>query len=1364
MEAAGDIAGPNIVTPLGGPGKKRSNRPRDDSDARNDSRDPGPQGAVNSVPEIIDPASLPNKVEPLGKVEPVSPVSSSWKHYLDSKAQISPVSSLESGTHYAPKKTRREAAGEEERRQHEDAGEERRRRKAAKEERLRFKAAEEGKRRREAANEEDRRRVKDVVSSPEEPKYTAFAEPGLNGMLHGPQPESGKYHALVMAENQGAAGNHGDNGLLSFSSGLPYLASEPRSRPATPLDLKQDSKISGALGSRKGMPDPARPQKIAKKKGRTSRDDVETWDPTSRSHSADEMHNRAQAAGDLEPAKQDETPYSGVEAPDARLDNISRSSNSRAEDRALGDRDAEIEKRKVRNPEAKKRAQERRQRKVKKREERKNRDNVDSYEIHPAEDRADEHDVSRTPSSTALHHAAPYEEHGKDPVAGGAPSPKLSTRLGSSPRIETRSTPAQIPKNVPSWNRDLGKRVSSDEAVPYKPRKQPKDFTIPSESQSTDDAHNRTNDVRDTVSVQGAIVSSREIPNGEGGSHEGRDAAARRSSEQKERSERRGKRGEQTNPQQSPAPKQKQKGGADDGVSGASRESSPSRLDYSADKTKKDVRSSSNDDLYALPSDSEPPPGHGQTSRKGRRHDAAKKDRNASRRSSTLGSDLATDVEAVHFKRRGSEQDLLRPPKATGRVNSEHKSKRERNTSGGLSLSDRSREKRGDLSDSDDDEPLYDPSASRDGKWKSATPPTPTKEPLVGLDDLLNATGKPFTSTLPLRGKATVSPAKPSFKSWIGNVSAQPLGFGIILALAAVGVLGFGSGGSGGSGLTSLAGGGIFLVALAALGLWAWYKNGIKLDKQRDTAAAEDTDPLEGGKETADGDNKRKDDGCGDSPSDSDDDDKEGKGGRKGKHSRNLSDGEVDGHDRNRATSEKCHLLHQQAEDRALELFPGVQRDLVLNALEDYTRAPWPKPEDSIRSIKILKKAAKEIWKEENPHERDYSKHFEPFRNALEEEARKLFAGLLSCSGAYLSGNLLRVELMAEAPMAIRVTAFPGERLFARPGGNREDGVKQSFHREKQNWFEGLTTLCRMKKGWDKLMLLDLSEMPPIEIVCIRPPADFTPNEFERIKKLRVGSPEYKKEKYKFARACSVQRKVGDYAQGDRREWLLKLFEETLPFCLQPDFLPHLRCQAEELGWNDLSSTSTLRHIPCFGDVIEAIQDYMKRHELGMLDVGPCIPLAKDGIRTEKSLLKKVAGKISFRELQVQILRLGLGDPSKLRQGGFSEANEVARTMCDPAVGALDLFQPRPDVAARSFLLETVNKEQVETFKEHVESDFTRWIIDNVVVAEKILSLMKRAHYALPGQRPCPRIWPERDECRKLDERLAARLQEMSVK
>ncbi|KAJ9117649.1 hypothetical protein QFC22_004500 [Naganishia vaughanmartiniae] len=756
--------------------------------------------------------------------------------------------------------------------------------------------------------------------------------------------------------------------------------------------------------------------------------------------------------------------------------------------------------------------------------------------------------------------------------------------------------------------------------------------------------------------------------------------------------------------------------------------------------------------------DSDQQPGRSQTSGKGHIHDADSKNRNP-----PPDFEDPTGVDSAHSDGAGAKQDS---PKATGRDKSTPLSRRESESSSPPSTS-RSPVRKEDPHDSDSSYEIRDdPPASSN----SAKPPTTTKSP---AEDPLRASDKSSgASPPPPISKPTGSPAITGLKMWIANLSSQRLGVGIALAVAIVCVLSSGSGGPSGSGLTRLAGGGIFLVALAAIGLWAWYQNSSK-GKERERNS------VEGSTDSVDGRNKERDGDGGDDPSDSEDEgnDGNGKGDRKGKHSRNLSNGRTDSHDRDRDMSEKCHMLHQQAEDRARELFPEVPRHLVLNALDVYAKAPWTKTTTEVRTenskdrtrtrtktedgIRELEKAVKEVWKE-NPHGKSFSKHFEQLDHQLREEARELFAGLLSCNGAYLSGDLFRVELMLEVPIAIRVTTFPGERLIARPGENKKDGVKQSYHKEKENWYKGLETLSMMKKRWDKLPLPDVPEMPPVEIVCVRPPADFTPNEFERIRRLEVDSSAYRKEKRAFGRACSAQRNAGDFAQGPRREWILDLLLTTRPDCVQIDFLPHRRHQAEILAWNDLSSTSTFRHIGRFVDVIGALSDYTSKHELGMLDVGPCLPLTKDGVRTSASLLEKFAGKFSFKTARVKILRVGLEDPSVLRPD-FSEANEVAMTLCDLEVEALDMFQPLSEGAIPSFLLETVNMEQVETYKKTVASEFERRLISNLYVATKLLHFMGQSYYALPNQRPCPRIWPP-GEWQILDDRVAAVLKEKAGK
>lgn len=766
--------------------------------------------------------------------------------------------------------------------------------------------------------------------------------------------------------------------------------------------------------------------------------------------------------------------------------------------------------------------------------------------------------------------------------------------------------------------------------------------------------------------------------------------------------------------------------------SGSSKTSTSSRISQDGKE---------NDDLYTSSSDSYPQPSRSHASGKDGPHNVASKNRETSQPSP----EPASNGRPGNLRKRSERSDSVKDQhllKSEPKRDSETRDKRHANPPDNHS----------DNYNGSNDRTAFGSSASPAAKGKSSPPPATNVDPRVGSKDTPDSAS---SSPPPSKPNLTASPAKARLKSWMRNLSSQRLGMGIFVALVGVCILSIGSSGSGGSGLTSLAGGGIFLVVLAALGLWAWYKNGKTSREEQDASATEEKGAVGGDEELANGNNKGKDEDGDDNSSDSDDDHDKANGDRNSKDGRNTSNGKDDpaaDHDRNRDLLKKCQLLHKQAEDRALKLFPDVPRNLVLDALDDYTRAPWTEAEP--RSIKELKKADKDVWKKKNPHaEKSYSRYFGPLHNELRKEAKNLFAGLLRCNGAYLSGDQFRVELMFEEPIAIRVTAFPGERLT----------VKPSFEKEQELWYQGLDTLISMKKCWDDLRVPDLPNMPPIETTCIRPPADFTLNEFDRICGLREGSRAYNRELKGFVQACSVERHIGEFATGHRRAWILDLFIKTRPSCIQIDFLPHRRYQAVDLDWNVLSSTSTSRHIDRFGDVIRAIEDYTRKNSLEMLDVGPCLPLNKSGIQSTESLLKKVAGQFSFTQVKVRILRLGLEDPSITGQGKFSEANDVAKTLCNPEVDALDLFQPRPETAVKSFLLDTVNEEQAETFKMHVASEFERRIVDNVDVAQKLLHFMRLAHHSVRNQRPCPHTWSEQ-EYKRLEERLAVRLSEKSAK
>lgn len=806
--------------------------------------------------------------------------------------------------------------------------------------------------------------------------------------------------------------------------------------------------------------------------------------------------------------------------------------------------------------------------------------------------------------------------------------------------------------------------------------------------------------------------------------------------------------------------------GNESGDRDGSATSSPARK---TKKLKNHAQLSSDDDFYASQSASEQSGDRRRTLRRASGNNAVSSSNSRSFNKSTSGLEL-NDLPAASpsLSERSASEETRRLPKRrmpSRRANSKPKSLRESDTG----KKGRTRDKiKGEISDSDSDDGIVsDSSPSPVDKGKPSIRFAKTKEPLVGSKHTGRAGEKPVHSAL--QPESTASPVGAKLKSWIQNILSQPLTMGIVFALAVGCVLSFGAGGSGGSDLTSLAGGGMLLIVIVALGLWAWYGHARPLSgEEHDVTATKDKDASKGHSDPA-GSNKKDTVGdADDDPSSSEDDDKEGKGYRKGKSRGNPGDNKSEGlardHARSRDMSERFNRLWKNAEDHAYEFFPDINHHLVRKVLNDYTQAPWTEPTDS---IKELERADIEVWKteEKRPGGDDFSKRFDSRLVKLRKEARKLFAGLMSCSGAYLSGDQMRVELMSNASkVAIRLTAFPGERLSARPGTNDRDAITHAFDREKLNFHKGLNTLSLMKEGWSDLPIPHLSEMPPIEIVCIRPPADFTPNEFDEISGLKIGTVPYNKKRRRFGRTCSAERTIGEYAQGYRQNWIVLLLKETQPERISIDFLPHRRFQAEQLDWNDLSSTSTRRHIHRFDDVIDAVEHYTKTHELRVLDIGPCIPLDKNGIRTQESVLEKFAGKFSFRRVKdVEILRIGLDDPSIWRDGFFNEAAEVAKTLCTPGVGVLDLFQPRPEGQASKFLLEAVNNAQVESFKKCIDFHFSHRLDQKLDMAGKLVNFCWRADYLLPDQHFPENMWADA-ECRRLEGQLTAHRKKAATK
>ncbi|KAJ9115541.1 hypothetical protein QFC24_006951 [Naganishia onofrii] len=1226
-----------------GPGKKRG--PKTVHVQLADSQPP--EGPVNPTPSRLQHAP---------ENQDVSSLNTPGNHAQDADKynDVSPVPlshpqphtgiSTESGTQHDLKDTRRREAAEEEERQGKAVEAEPRRREVEENE--------EGKKEDERHRDKPRRRHQDASSIPDKPKHVAYADSQPNYEIHEPKPIPFKSRLPEIPD---------DSAILSFSSGLPYLAgksveNEPQSsrtgttHSAIPVTINQDALTDNGFGTSTPENDPF----LSRERDPYLRQVVTSYGVTDSTFVSYKMQQHEPER--TLPALHRRAKTKDLAPPPAKIlqqKDIDRSQNAGTQSK-VQTKDLKGSRRKVENT-------------------------IGVEEPKTGQSRSKGRERQQT-SIGGPHNRPPLESPGG--TRSGVP-------IGRSP--------------TPIKERTKSKRHA---------RSPSKDYIHPSSS--------------DTGNIDSTNASGR-APQ-----IEAREMNVNPSAELERAS---------SKPNARRTPKDPKRA---DSARTAKNKSASSKISTSS-RIFQDGKE--NDGLYTSSSDSYPQPSRSHASGNDDLHNVASKNRETSQSSPEPASNGRPGTSHERSERSDSVKDQHLPKEPVVEFKPKLESKTRNGRNANLPDSD------SDNYSGSDDRAAFGSSASLAAKGKSSPPPATNIDPRVGFKDTPDSAS---SSPPPSKPNLTASPAKAGLKSWMRNLSSQRLGMGIFVALVGVCILSMGSSGSGGSGLTSLAGGGIFLVVLAALGLWAWYKNGKTSRKEQDASATEEKDAVGGNAELADGNNKGKDEDGDDNSSDSDDDHDKANGDRKSKDGRNTSNGKMDDHaadhDHNRDLLKKCQLLHKQAEDRALKLFPDVPRNLVLDALDDYTRAPWTEAEP--RSIKELKKADKDVWKKKNPHaEKSYSRHFGPLQDELRKEAKKLFAGLLRCNGAYLSGDQFRVELMFEAPIAIRVTAFPGERLT----------VKPSVEKEQERWYKGLDTLISMKKCWDDLRVPDLPNMPPIETICIRPPADFTLNKFERICGLRVGTRAYHQELKEFVQACSVERHIGEFATGHRRAWILDLFLKTRPSCIQIDFLPHRRYQAVDLDWNVLSSTSTSRHIDRFGDVIRAVEDYTRKNSLEMLDVGPCLPLNKSGIQSTESLLKKVAGQFSFAQVKVRILRLGLEDPSIMGPGKFSEANDVAKTLCNPEVDALDLFQPRPDTAAKSFLLDTVNEEQAKTFKKHVASEFERRIVDNVDMAQKLLHFMRLAHHSVRNQRPCPHTWTEQ-EYKRLEERLAVRLSERSAK
>lgn len=424
--------------------------------------------------------------------------------------------------------------------------------------------------------------------------------------------------------------------------------------------------------------------------------------------------------------------------------------------------------------------------------------------------------------------------------------------------------------------------------------------------------------------------------------------------------------------------------------------------------------------------------------------------------------------------------------------------------------------------------------------------------------------------------------------------------------------------------------------------------------------------------------------------------------------------------------------LLQDAQEQVKALFP--QRNMQSAAFAvfyDLVHAPWQDPDpESLQRLRTL--ARKEWGKEHKPK-------FKESVASLREVAVQLFADYLRVHdrGAYLSGELLRVEV-ASGHEAIRISAFPGENVDA----------GSDMSREKANWKRGLQTIRQLPDEWSQMF--PGQDMPPIEIVACRPPADFDARQFQFLRECakaprqvdRQARKRYQEVKKQWL-SCKVRglplsgiRRLVDGVKDDTRAYMLHdLFELTQPTRIVIDYLPHRHRQAEALGWKE-TSTSALRRASCFGDVAKACAAYTQSNRLDILDLGPCLPMK------QRSSEPTQAGDMSFAfsKTRVGILRIALDECTDSEQDdGVSEVECLAATMCDRATGILPMFTG--DTPAW-LVLHVGNAKQRGDFKDTVEGLLFARSTKSFRV-KQLLAFMSRVCTTTEASTSSSRIWTD---------------------
>lgn len=423
--------------------------------------------------------------------------------------------------------------------------------------------------------------------------------------------------------------------------------------------------------------------------------------------------------------------------------------------------------------------------------------------------------------------------------------------------------------------------------------------------------------------------------------------------------------------------------------------------------------------------------------------------------------------------------------------------------------------------------------------------------------------------------------------------------------------------------------------------------------------------------------------------------------------------------------------LLKDAHEQIRDLFPEYDLQiLAFPVFLDLVQAPWQEPDP--RTARRLRKEAKKHWGQ------DHKDRLDAALDSLRDIAVRLFADYLKVEdrGAYLTGELLRVEMMSD-PDAIRISVFLGD---------NSEGTDSS---EKANWERGLRTIEDLPDKWSEMF--PNQTMPPIEIVACRPPADFDSTRFQFLRDCAKAPGRIDRQSRKRYEGVQQQwltaksrgmsllgaRKLVGRGSDEQDRMLLDLFKLTQPPRITIDYLPHRHRQADILGWSRAKLPSRLQRASCFRHVARACAAYTKDHDLDILDLGPCLPMEQDG----KEKDERESPHFAFSETRANILRISLDEsPGSRDANGATEAECLAATLCQPEKGMLSMFAG----GARPLwlVLHVRTAEQRVEFRDTLEGClFARQKMKKKV--KPILALMSRACWTSDNSASSTRIWTD---------------------